>query len=324
MIMTWLLVNVFLAAMLSVMGACYLLRWRMLGPEDRLRERLFGVSRSQSPDSSDTPLLLRKNQLSTIPFLHRVMQKLHVARNLQDIIEQADMSMTAGGLLLTMLIFGEVALILSLKLSRPLISVVAFIVFASFPLLHVLKRRKKRIRQFSEQFPDAIDMMTSALKAGHALGRAMQLVAMEAPEPIRTEFRKTFEEQNLGLPIKDALLNLARRIDNVDLKLFVTAVIIQRESGGNLTEILAKISQTIRARFVLLGQIQVYTAQGRFTSWILGLLPAAIGFIIYMVSPEYIMFHFQDPVGRIIFGLAVFLQILGFFTIRKIVRMKVQ
>ena len=234
------------------------------------------------------------------------------------------MSWTAGGLLLIMLISGEVALILSLRLNRPLVSIAGFAVFASLPLLHVLRRRKKRMKQFSEQFPDAIDMMTSALRAGHALGRAMQLVATEAPEPIRTEFRKTFEEQNLGLPIKEAMLNLAHRVDNMDLKLFVTAVIIQRESGGNLTEILTKISQTIRARFVLLGQIQVYTAQGRFTSWILGLLPVGIGFIIYVINPDYVMFHFRDPVGRVVFGVAVLLQILGFLAIRKIVRMKVQ
>jgi len=324
MIMTWLLVNVFIAAVLSVLAVCFTLRWRLLGPEDRMRRRLFDLSRSEAPFSPEIPLVLRADQLSRIPALNRVMKRLHIARDLQHMIEQADVSITAGSLLLFMLIFGEVALILSLRLERPLISATSFLVCASLPLLHVLQRRKKRMKRFSEQFPDAIDMMTSALRAGHALGRAMQLVALETPEPIRTEFRKTFEEQNLGLPIKEALLNLAKRVDNVDLKLFVTAILIQRESGGNLTEILTKISQTIRARFVLLGQIQVYTAQGRFTSWILGLLPAAIGFIIYLISPEYIMFHFQDPVGRIILGVAVILQTLGFFVIRKIVRMKVQ
>lgn len=324
MIMTWLLANVFIAAMLSVLAVCYALRWRLLGPEDRIRERLQNLSRGHAAISREAPFVLRADELSRIPFLNRMMQRLHVARNLQHIIEQADVEITAGGLLLLMLILGEVALIGSLRLGRPVLSVAAFLLFGSLPLLYVLRRRKQRMKRFSEQFPDAIDMMTSALRAGHALGRAMQLVAMEAPEPIRTEFRKTFEEQNLGLPIKEALLNLAKRVDNVDLKLLVTAIIIQRESGGNLTEILTKISQTIRARFVLLGQIQVYTAQGRFTSWILGLLPVAIGFIIYLISPEYIMFHFQDPIGRIILGVAVVLQLLGFYAIRKIVRMKVQ
>jgi tight adherence protein B len=179
------------------------------------------------------------------------------------------------------------------------------------------------MRRFSEQFPDAIDMMTSALKAGHALGRAMQLVALEAPDPIKTEFRKTFEEQNLGLPVRESLLNLADRVDNVDLKLFVTAVIIQRESGGNLTEILTKISTTIRARFALLGQIKVYTAQGRFTAWVLGLLPLAIGVVVYMLNPEYISFHFTDPIGRVLLGFAVVLQIVGLLIVRRIVKMKV-
>jgi tight adherence protein B len=308
--MNWLIVNVFVTAMLSVLAVYSVLRWRILGPEDRLKQRLGYVARSGTSASHEPHYLLRSEQLSRIPLLDRLMQKLHIARHLQHTIEQAGMSMTAGGLLLFMLILGELALILSLRLNRPLVSAVAFVVFASLPLIHVLRCRRKRLKRFSEQFPDAIDMMTSALRAGHALGRAMQLVAMEAPEPIRTEFRKTFEEQNLGVPVREALQNLAERVDNVDLKLFVTAVIIQRESGGNLTEILTKISKTIRARFVLLGQIQVYTAQGRFTAWLLGFLPLAIGFIIYLVNPDYVMFFFRDTAGKLLLGSAVVLQIL--------------
>jgi tight adherence protein B len=233
------------------------------------------------------------------------------------------MSVTVAQLMLIMLVLGEVALVVSLQLDNPFIGVIGFLFFGSLPLLYVLHRRNRRMRRFSEQFPDAIDMMVSALRAGHALARAMQLVAMEAPEPIRSEFRKTFEEQNLGLPMREALLNLANRVNNVDLRLFITAVVIQRESGGNLTEILTKISKTIRARFALLGQIRVYTAQARFTAWVLGVLPVAVGLVIYAITPEYIKFLFVDRAGRVMLGFAVFLEVMGFLTIRRIVGMKV-
>jgi tight adherence protein B len=321
--MNLIVANVFVAVMLSVLALYSAIRWRVMGSEQRLKERLADLARSEAPAEQEAPDILRPDELSRIPWLNRMLRNLDLARDLQRVIEQSGVSITPAALMLVMLVCGELALVLSLRLGNPIIGVAGFLFFGSLPLLYVLHRRNQRIRRFSEQFPDAIDMMTSALRAGHALGRAMQLVAMEAPEPIRTEFRRTFEEQNLGLPMREALMNLATRVDNVDLKLFVTAVVIQRESGGNLTEILTKISRTIRARFVLMGQIRIYTAQGRFTAWVLGILPIAIGLIIYVVNPEYVKFFFEDKAGRVLLGLAVILEILGYITIRRIVGMKV-
>jgi tight adherence protein B len=321
--MNLIIANVFVAAMLSVLALHSALRWRILASERRLRERLAELARSERPQEQAAPGILRVDQLSRIPWLDRLLRHFDLARDLQHMIEQSGVTVTAAQLMLIMLVCGEVALVLSLRLGNPIIGVAGFLVFGSLPLLYVLQRRSQRMKRFTEQFPDAIDMMVSALRAGHALGRAMQLVAMEAPEPVRTEFRKTFEEQNLGLPVRESLMNLAARVPNVDLKLFVTAIVIQRESGGNLTEILTKISKTIRARFVLMGQIRVYTAQGRFTAWVLGLLPVAIGLIIYAINPDYIKFFFNDRSGRILLGLAAALEILGFLTIRRIVGMKV-
>jgi len=320
---TLIIANVFVAVVLAVLALHSFLRWRVLGPERRLKQRLADLSRSQVSADETGPDILRTDDLSGIPWLNRVLKSVDLARDLKRFIEQSGVQVTAGALLLIMLVCGEIGLVATLKMNRPLVSAGGFIFCSSLPLLYILHRRSERMRKFSEQFPDAIDMMTSALKAGHALGRAMQLVAMEAPDPIKTEFRKTFEEQNLGLPIRESLLNLADRVDNIDLKLFVTAVIIQRESGGNLTEILTKISGTIRARFALLGQIKVYTAQGRFTAWVLGLLPLVVGVVVYMLNPEYISFHFKDPVGRVGLGLAVVLQITGLLIVRRIVKMKV-
>lgn len=319
--MNLIIANVFVAALLCVLALHSAVRWRVLGPEKRVKERLAALDRGEA-DGEAGPIL-RTDELSHIPLLDRILRNVEIARDLQSTISQSGVSVTAATLMLIMLVCGELALVISLLLGNPIVSAVSFLVFGSLPFLYILHRRAQRMRRFSEQFPDAIDMMTSALRAGHALGRAMQLVAMEAPDPIKTEFRKTFEEQNLGLPAREALLNLASRVDNVDLRLFVAAVIIQRESGGNLAEILTKISGTIRARFALLGQIRVYTAQARFTAWVLGVLPLAIAGIIYLVSPEYIKFLVQDPAGKAMLGMAVFLQILGYFTIRRIVKMKV-
>jgi len=321
--MTLIVANVFVAAVLAVLALHSFLKWRVVGPEMRLKRRLADLSRSQASTEDEGPDILRTDEMSRIPWLNRILGSIDLAKDLRRLIEQSGVQVTTGALLLIMLVCGEVGLVLTLKMNRPFVSAGGFVFCAALPLIYILHRRSERMRKFSEQFPDAIDMMTSALKAGHALGRAMQLVAMEAPDPIKTEFRKTFEEQNLGLPIRESLLNLSDRVDNIDLKLFVTAVIIQRESGGNLTEILTKISRTIRARFALLGQIKVYTAQGRFTAWVLGLLPLVIGVVVYMLNPEYISFHYTDPVGRVLLGFAVVLQITGLLIVRRIVKMKV-
>jgi len=320
---TLILANVFVAAMLLVLALHSFLRWRVLGPERRLKQRLADLARNHTSTEQAASDILRTEELSRIPWLNRMLGNIDLARDLRRLIEQSGVQVTTGALLLIMLVCGELALVVTLKLNRPVISAGSFVFCGVLPLFYIMHKRSERMRRFSEQFPDAIDMMTSALKAGHALGRAMQLVAMEAPDPIKTEFRKTFEEQNLGLPIRESLLNLADRIDNIDLKLFVTAVIIQRESGGNLTEILGKISKTIRARFALLGQIKVYTAQGRFTAWVLGLLPIVVGVVVYMLNPEYISFHFKDPVGRVLLGFAAVLQVIGLLIVRRIVKMKV-
>lgn len=321
--MTLILANVFVATVLVVLALHSFFKWRVLGPERRLKQRLADLAKGQASADQAGPGILRTEELSRIPWFNRMLGSIDLARDLRRLIEQSGVQVTTGALLLIMLVCGEIALVLTLKLNRPFVSAGSFILFGAVPLFYILHRRSERMRKFSEQFPDAIDMMTSALKAGHALGRAMQLVAMEAPDPIKTEFRKTFEEQNLGLPIRESLMNLADRVDNVDLKLFVMAVIIQRESGGNLTEILTKISGTIRARFALLGQIKVYTAQGRFTAWVLGLLPLVVGLVVYFLNPDYISFHFRDPVGRVFLGFAIVLQITGLLIVRRIVKMKV-
>ncbi len=320
--LNFVLITAFIAAACLALAVYTLLRGLVVGRSLKLANA-WQKTADKNVEALETPLVIRDDLLSRIPVFNRWLQSLHVARNLQRLIEQANLSMRVGELVLAMLIFGGLGLLLTFNLSLPILRVIGFFLFGSLPLAYVSRRRRARLKRFVEQFPDAIDMMTSALQAGHAFGRALQLVATDAPDPIGMEFRKTFEEHNLGLPLKEALTTLTQRIDSVDLKLFVTAVLIQRESGGNLAEILGKIGHTIRARFKLVGHVKVLTAQGRFSGWILGTMPIGMGFILSALNPDYMKLLFEDPLGRYLIALGVTLQLIGFFVIRKIVRIKI-
>jgi tight adherence protein B len=194
---------------------------------------------------------------------------------------------------------------------------------ATLPYMYVRRRKTKRMHAFEEHFPEAIDLLGRAIRAGHAFSTGLQMVADEAPQPIGMEFRRVFEEQKFGLSLEDSLLALADRIELLDMRIFVTAVLIQREVGGNLAEILDKIAHTIRERFTIERQVRVYTAQGRFTGYLLAALPLGVGFLIYMLNREYMTILWERPVGRLLISIAFVLQVIGFFIIRKIINIKV-
>jgi tight adherence protein B len=188
--------------------------------------------------------------------------------------------------------------------------------------LWVSKKKKRRLKKFEKHFPDAVDLMTSALRAGLSFVGALKLVGQEAPEPINQELMKTYEEQSLGVPIEESLERLTSRINSLDLKFFVTALLIQRDIGGNLTELLEKISHTVRERYKLLGQVKAQTAQARFTGWMLTGMPFIMGCIIYVLNPDYIKMLFNEKIGNYMIGGALFLLFIGYFVIRKIVNIK--
>jgi tight adherence protein B len=318
------LIAIFVATTLLVLALASYIRWFFMGEEYRVGQRLAEITKGDASIASSVPYVVRDEELSRIPLLNRFYRKLHLFRNLQRLIDQADLSWKVGELILMMLSLGGLGLLIGLGSRNPILTALFLVGGSGYPLVYVMRRRRWRIRRFTEQFPDVLDMMTSALRAGHGFGRALQLVATEVPDPAGMEFRKTFEEHNLGLPTREALINFTQRLDSMDLKLFATAVIIQRESGGNLTEVLTNISDTIRERFRLLGQIRIYTTQGRFTAWILGTLPIALGLIISLFDAEYVMLLFREPLGQFMLVMAIVLQIIGFIMIRKIVKLKVQ
>lgn len=311
-------VTIFTLAVFSI------LRWIFVGHELNLSQRLAKISKDKKFRPAEIPLIIKNDDLSQIPLLNRLLQKLQVFKNLRRVIKQANLPMKVGELVLLSLAVGGISLILTLETGNIILVVIWFVLSGSIPLAYVFYRRRKRLKLFEEQLPDALDMMMNAIRAGFAFDKAIQLVAEEEPDPIAMEFRKACEELNFGLPMKDVLLNLTKRIDSIDLKLFATAIIIQRESGGNLTEILTKISSTIRQRFKLLGQIKVFTAQGRFSGWILGTLPIALGVIISTLNPDYIGQLFHETLGHYMLATGVILQIMGVIVINKIVKIKVQ
>jgi tight adherence protein B len=194
---------------------------------------------------------------------------------------------------------------------------------ASIPFVHVFWTRRKRFDSFLEQLPDALELMSRALQAGHAFSESLQMIASEMPDPIATEFRKTYEEQNLGLSLKLALENLTHRMPLLDLRLCVTAVLIQRETGGNLAEILEKVAYTIRERFRIMGDLKTLTTSSRMSAWLLCGLPIFIAIVVTVIDPEYMSILWMDQRGHYLIALAMGLQVTGMLIIRKILNIKI-
>jgi tight adherence protein B len=202
-------------------------------------------------------------------------------------------------------------------------AVLAALLGALAPYGFVRFKRNKRIGAFEEMLPEAIDLLGRAIRAGHPLSSGMKMVADETKEPIAGEFLRTHEEHRFGLPFEDALLAMADRVSLIDVRILTTAILIQREVGGNLAEVLDNLANVIRVRFTIRRQLRVYTAQGRFSGYVLGALPIAVGLAIYSLNPPYMRLLFTDPMGKLMVLVAVIFQITGFLWIRKIVNIDI-
>lgn len=317
-----------LIAALLVFLACVVgfYAWRsstMSEGQKRMQDQLRRIS-MVGRESVVDPAILRDKRLSDITFIDRILGSLPMARDLELLLYQAGLNWRVGTLLLAMMAVGAlVFLACTVFLHRPLVGIAAGLLLAFVPYWWVKGKKSKRMNQFSEELPDALDLMTSALRAGLSFPAALQLVAQESPDPLAQEFAVTFDEQNLGLDIKEALINLTERVESIDLRFFVTAVIIQRETGGNLAEIMESIGRIIRERFKILGDVKARTAHGRMTGLILSVMPAALGMIIWLIAPVYMITFFRDPAGQMMLMICVVMQILGFFWIRRVIQIKV-
>ncbi len=290
----------------------------------RIDDRLKQLVQERGGASHREMQLLKEELLSTVPMFHRTLIRFEVFTRLQDMLRQADVKISVYRFVIYSLIGGFVAGLLTFFFSGSLMAMLIITVVVMFaPLMYVSYRRRRRFRSFLEQLPDALELMVRSLQAGHSFSSALQMVATEMPEPIAREFGKAYEEQNLGLNIKAALENLVERVPLLDLKLCVTAVLIQREIGGNLSEVLRNISHTIRERFRIQGEIRVKSAQARLSGYIVSALPFFLFFWINLVNPAYMKTLYDHPNGIYILSAGVIMQILGWLIIRKIVNIEI-
>lgn len=290
----------------------------------RLRVRLAGIQQaSHTPHQAETDLL-RQEVLSGIPLLNRFLIDFAPTRLLTQFLDQADVKIAAGTFLLLSVTAGLAAFLPALLTRLPTYFAACFgVVGLAAPSLVVAGIRSRRFAKFMEQLPDALDLLSRAVRAGHAFTTGLELIATEMPQPVAGEFRVTYDQQNLGLPLRDALQNLATRMPLQDVRIFVTALQIQRESGGNLAEILDNLSYVIRERFKLQRQIRVYTAESRVSLYILTIAPPVVAILFALGNPEYIRPLIDDPLGQKMVATGIILQIIGYFVIRRITRMRV-
>jgi tight adherence protein B len=274
---------------------------------------------------SDEEVSVRKQEaLSTIPLLNRLLASLEIAPKLRDLLVQANLTWTPGRLVLLSVVCWLVpAWLVYLKTGAGVISLIFGLVCATAPLGYVRFKRRKRFDEFEKGLPAALDLIVSALRSGHSLISALGLVAKEIPDPIGREFRICFDEQNYGLELRTAMQNLTNRIPIQDVQMMVTAILIQKETGGNLAEVLDRCSHIIRERFQLKREIRSKTAQGRLTGMVLALMPIGLGFLLYLVKPDTMSLLWTRALGLKMLYTGLGLMAVGGLIIRKIVRVKV-
>jgi tight adherence protein B len=311
----------FAAVMLLVWGVY--VGWRAhRDPEaERIARRLRGVIGGETREADVT--IVKDRRLSDSPELDALLRRMPGARRLDRMLLQAGARTLVSALVGMCLACFMVAAVIGLWLRVPGVAVLPLALGAgALPVLRLARARAKRMEQFEKQLPDALDMMSRAIRAGHAFPTALKLVTDEVPAPLGEEFKGAFDEVNFGVSMADALNNLAQRVPSMDLQYFVVAVLIQRESGGNLTELLASISAIIRDRQKLKGQVRVLSAEGRISAWILCLLPFGAGGLMFAANPETMGVLLTDPGGRKMLGGALVMMMFGVLAIRKIVRIR--
>jgi tight adherence protein B len=315
---------VFLFALFLVLGAYLVATHGSDAKRARLQKRL-NEALLHSAQIEDLDVVLARNELmSEIPLVNRTMIRLQAALHLKRMLDQADLHITPSRLIMFSVMTGMLGGLAASVVSTILpIWILAGLVTASIPFAHVWWKRKKRFDAFLEHLPDALDLISRALSAGHAFSEALHMVSTEMPDPIATEFRKTYEEQNLGLSLKLALENLTQRIPLLDLRMCVTAVLIQKETGGNLSEILEKVAYTIRERFRIMGDLKTLTTSSRMSAWLLCALPIFVAVAVTVMNPEYMSVLWKDPRGHYLIAAAMFMQITGMLIVRKILKIRI-
>ena len=290
--------------------------------ERTLERRLQPVKRRRLGESLE--LLRSVNPVSTLPFLQKGLARAGVVDSLERKIEQSGLSLTVGRLVLLTIFLGIVVFLVTWTLSRMIpVAIVAGFICSTIPMFVVKHAAGRRIKKLEEQFPEAIELIARALRSGHAFTTGIGMVAEEMPDPVRTEFQLMHDRQNFGMPLAEAMKGFAERMPILDARFFVTAVLTQRESGGNLSEVLDSLAAIIRDRFRLRRQVRAMSAHGRITGTVLFCLAPAITGLLMLIAPAHMSILFTDPIGVRIVAIVVVLQIFGFYAMRRIIDIEI-
>jgi tight adherence protein B len=293
---------------------------------DRIKARLSGTNKAKKAKggkAGEASVMQQevgtKNRLA-----QKIVDKYRLGPKIGNFLEQAGMRWAPARLVHTCLLSFMGGFILGWMLSSSLIMAIGLGALGAVgPVYFIYRKRKARLHRFEEIFPDALEFVSRSMRAGHAFSVSLEMIHREFQEPVAGEFRRTFEEHNLGLPIEIALQKLAKRVPSLDVHFFVSAVLLQKRTGGNLAEILDKLAYVIRERFKLRGRIRAVSAHGKMTATALSAIPAAVAVLMFYTNPDYVKFFFKDDTGNIMLGAAVFLQFVGYMIMKKIVNIEV-
>jgi tight adherence protein B len=308
-------------------GGYFLFESRMRRSDlNNIKSRLLGTTGKATKAKDAAPALFRADDGNKDRMVLELLRRLQLRRRFQELLERAGLRWPVTRLARLILVgcLGGFALpwyLIPAPLNR-----VAFLtspLAGAVPLIYVVRRSRQRLAKFEEQFPEGLEFVARAMRAGHAFSVSLEMLHHEFDEPLAGEFRRTFDEQNLGLPLEVALEKLAVRMPLLDVHFFVSAVLLQKRTGGNLAEVLDKLAYLIRERFKLRGRIRAISAHGRMTGMALSMIPAAVAVMMFYVNPQYVMFFFHDVTGNWMMGGAVALQLAGYGVIKKIVTIEI-
>jgi tight adherence protein B len=314
-----------LATFVLSMGIMFGTYWAfVLRPEQLGRTASIGRLQQARKRATAPGVILSQARLSHIPLFDALLRhRPDLTGPIDRLIVESGLKLTVGTLVLLMVVVGLAGMVLCWMLTHFLfVAIIVGLALATLPYFYVKRKRTVRLRTFEEQFPEAIDLISRALRAGHALTTGLGMVPDEIPPPVGEEFRRLYDEQNFGMSLADALRAMAKRVPVLDARFFVTAVLTQRESGGNLSEVLDNLASVMRERFKLKRQIRVISAHGRISAWVLACLPPALAGVLFMLSPDFMRILWEEPMGVKLVLIAVALQIVGTFIITRLVKIE--
>jgi tight adherence protein B len=310
----------FLISVVAVLGAYWLFVMR---PEATEKAQLSGRLKTFKVKASNISIEAAPDRLSYLPFLEAILSKQRgLSAPLERMVVESGLKITVGTLLLMMFLGAAAGALIGWWMSRLAVGIIAAVLLSMAPYFYVRYKRNVRLATFEEQFPEAVELIARSLRAGHAFTTGLGMAADEIPAPVGTEFRRVYDEQNFGMSLVTALRGMAERVPVLDARFFVTAVLTQRESGGNLSEVLDNLASVMRERFKVKRQIRVISAHGRISAWVLSCLAPGLAGVLFLMSPDFMRILWEDPMGLQLVMAAVFLQILGTIIISKMVKIE--